>query len=146
MEIVFEEIDEVKEHSGSDKVQETSQTKPRKLRLLIANDNRFQLLILSTQLAKLPMVERIDEATNGQHALELVVQNKNYDVILLDLDMPIMDGFTCCQKIINHYNSEIPEIGLSYTDQTQEFLKLMEALAKDIQRSSPYDNQNYEAD
>lgn len=44
----------------------------RKLKLLVANDNQFQLLIITSILAKLPYIGTIDEATNGQEAIELV--------------------------------------------------------------------------
>ena len=45
---------------------------------------------------------RVDKATNGEEALELVKSNYNaepkslYDLILLDLNMPICDGFEAC--------------------------------------------------
>lgn len=39
--------------------------RPRKLKLLVANDNQFQLLIVRTALLKLPYIEHIDEANNG---------------------------------------------------------------------------------
>ncbi len=35
----------------------------------------------------------IDEADNGQKALDILKENKNYDIILLDMYMPEMDGF-----------------------------------------------------
>ncbi|MBU5466295.1 response regulator transcription factor [Virgibacillus sp. MSJ-26] len=40
----------------------------------------------------------IDEADNGNDALELALEN-NYDVILLDLMMPGMDGIEVCQEL-----------------------------------------------
>ena len=54
-------------------------------------------------------VGRVDQATNGHEALELVKSHNfedgesPYDLILLDLDMPIMDGFTSCQKLSAFY-------------------------------------------
>ena len=44
----------------------------------------------------------VDKAINGEEALELVKSNYNaepksfYDLILLDLNMPICDGFEAC--------------------------------------------------
>lgn len=40
----------------------------------------------------------IDEAENGTEALELALKN-NYDVILLDIMMPEMDGIEVCQEL-----------------------------------------------
>lgn len=40
----------------------------------------------------------IDEAENGQHAIELL-KTKSYAVVLLDLDMPVLDGYMATEKI-----------------------------------------------
>lgn len=79
---------------------------PRKLKMLVANDDQFQLLIVRTTLSQLPFISQIDEASNGQMALDLVISSKDtnaYDVILLDLDMPILNGFQACEKIRRFY-------------------------------------------
>jgi len=39
------------------------------------------------------------EASNGKEALEILKSQANIDVVLLDINMPIMDGLTCAQKI-----------------------------------------------
>lgn len=76
--------------------------KIRKLKVLIANDNQFQLLIVSSNLSQMPIVGQIDQASNGQEALEMVKKSMvedardPYDLILLDLDMPIMNGYDAC--------------------------------------------------
>mgnify|MGYP002633700584 CR=1 FL=1 len=86
--------------------------KQRKLRILVANDNIFQILVISNSIKILGYVERIDEALNGQEALELVIQNevnflngkeRLYDLIFLDLDMPIKNGYEACKLIQKHY-------------------------------------------
>ncbi|EGR27690.1 response regulator receiver domain protein, partial [Ichthyophthirius multifiliis] len=41
----------------------------------------------------------IDEAYNGQQAIEKVLQNKNYDYIFMDINMPVVDGFQATQRI-----------------------------------------------
>lgn len=57
---------------------------------------------MRTALSKLPYVSTIDEASNGQEALDMVQMQQQlpgtngYDVILLDLDMPILNGFDSC--------------------------------------------------
>ena len=49
---------------------------------------------------------KIDQATNGQEALDLVKKNRGdpYDLVLLDLDMPILDGYDCCRRIHSYYD------------------------------------------
>ena len=51
---------------------------------------------------------KIDKATNGQEAFEMVRDNpenseRAYDLIFLDLEMPIKNGFEACTMIRNHY-------------------------------------------
>lgn len=57
-------------------------------------------------------MERIDEALNGQEALNMVMLNevnfakgkeRLYDLIFLDLGMPIKDGYEACELIQKHY-------------------------------------------
>lgn len=84
------------------------QQKKRKLKILVANDSSFQRLVTVNSFQKHPLIGHIDEAANGQEALELVKKTMQghgcqpYDMILLDLEMPIMDGFTACKKIIQY--------------------------------------------
>ena len=90
---------------------------------MLANDDNFQLLVATTSLLKLDVVEKIDEASNGLEALEFV-KNQTldkstdpYDVIILDLCMPIMDGHQACQKIIQHYKYVRKEVNSNYMTQ-----------------------------
>ena len=52
---------------------------------------------------------QVIEAKNGQEAITLYSQ-QNPDIILLDAMMPVMDGFTCCQKIHALSCSHLPPI------------------------------------
>ena len=75
----------------------------RKLRILLANDNPFQLLIICNSLKVMEDVVYIDQASNGQEALDLVMLNeidfaegvapRAYDLVFLDLGMPLLDGY-----------------------------------------------------
>ena len=46
---------------------------------------------------------RVDSAFNGQEAIDTFIQNsqegKNYELILMDCNMPLMDGYTATQEI-----------------------------------------------
>ena len=52
-----------------------------------------------------------DFATNGEEAIHKVRQN-HYDVILMDLHMPIMDGYVATQKI-REFNQDVPIIAVT---------------------------------
>ncbi|WP_354303825.1 response regulator [Pedobacter sp. UYP1] len=66
------------------------------LRLLAVDDERLNLLVVKKILAKWGVVA--DEAVNGKVALEMCIK-KDYDVVLMDINMPIMDGFEASRAI-----------------------------------------------
>lgn len=66
------------------------------LRVLVVEDNEINASILISFLRKWGIL--IKEAENGVHALELIKYHK-FDLILMDLEMPEMDGYTAIKKI-----------------------------------------------
>ncbi|MFV3076121.1 PP2C family protein-serine/threonine phosphatase [Niveispirillum fermenti] len=66
-------------------------------RILIVDDSRFNREIL-TRFMQWVGVGRIDSAGNGEEGLALL-RAGNYDLVLLDIDMPVMDGLTLCRHI-----------------------------------------------
>ena len=65
-------------------------------KLLIVDDDPIDIKETMTSLKPLNF-ETIDISTTGQECLDLIKRGSEYDVILLDLMMPVMDG----QKILN---------------------------------------------
>jgi len=64
--------------------------------LLIVEDNIVNQTILVNMLKKLGL--KSNTAENGEEALKKLGE-KSYSVVLMDLQMPIMDGFTCSKEI-----------------------------------------------
>ena len=48
-------------------------------------------------------IKNVDQAQNGLEGFNQV-KNKNYDFIICDLEMPVMNGFECAQQIKNIYS------------------------------------------
>lgn len=47
-------------------------------------------------------IKNVDSALNGLEGFNLV-KIKNYDMIICDINMPVMDGYECAQQIKNMY-------------------------------------------
>ncbi len=65
--------------------------------ILIAEDNELNYLLLETILSKFET--RLYHAWNGKQALEILEENPEIDVILMDLKMPVMDGYEAVSEI-----------------------------------------------
>ena len=68
------------------------------MKILLVDDSLTMRRIQKTQLTNLG-IKTIIEAENGDDALSKLGNNMPIDVILLDWNMPIMDGITFLQKI-----------------------------------------------
>ncbi|WP_316789107.1 ATP-binding protein [Pedobacter frigoris] len=66
------------------------------LRILIAEDNLINVMVLQKTIARWGL--KADVAENGQLAVEALLA-KNYDVIFMDINMPVMDGFEASREI-----------------------------------------------
>lgn len=76
----------------------------RGIKILVVEDNEINAKILKSFLKKWEV--QIKEAGNGIHALE-VLKYHSFDLILMDLEMPEMDGYTAI-KIIRQTDTATP--------------------------------------
>ncbi|MBF0427742.1 MAG: response regulator [Magnetococcales bacterium] len=72
-------------------------TLPPDCRILIAEDNTTNQLVLQEILLSIG-VENFDMAANGEQVLAKL-QESNYDLVLMDCRMPVMDGYQASQEI-----------------------------------------------
>ncbi|MEM1260751.1 MAG: response regulator, partial [Bacteroidota bacterium] len=96
--------------------------------ILLVEDNVHNQILATTYLERKGAV--IDVADNGQIGIEKLQKN-TFDIILMDLQMPIMDGFTATQKIRETLNSNIPIIGCSAHSLVGEKEKCLDVGMKD---------------
>jgi two-component system, sensor histidine kinase and response regulator len=73
---------------------EFDETRP--LKILLADDSRDNRLLVQAYFKKLPFT--VDEAENGAIALEMF-KGGTYDLILMDIEMPLMDGYSATRAI-----------------------------------------------
>jgi signal transduction histidine kinase/CheY-like chemotaxis protein len=78
--------------------------------ILVVDDNKTNRLILESQLKLWKFIPTL--AVSGKEALNMLQENKHFDMVLTDLQMPEMDGITL-SKEIRKLNPKIPIILLS---------------------------------
>ncbi len=84
------------------------------LRILVTDDNEYNRTVATDTLKSKANVD-ITEAANGQEAVDWL-QKKDFDVILMDVQMPVMDGYQATRYIrekLDEPKSRIPIIALT---------------------------------
>lgn len=69
---------------------------------LIADDHTLYRRGMKMLLDTFPIVRSVDEANNGKEALKMIDQF-HYDIVLMDLEMPVMDGWVATRKLLKKY-------------------------------------------
>jgi CheY-like chemotaxis protein len=98
------------------------------LRLLVVDDSQDNQLLVQSYLKTTR--DQITQAENGQIAVELC-QTHPFDVVLMDMQMPVMDGLTATRKIREWERSSqhppMPIIALTALVLNEELAKVQEA-------------------
>lgn len=77
-------------------------------RILVAEDNDSNFILMSYMLKKF---FQFDRARNGKEAVEMV-DKAPYDIVLMDIKMPVMDGLEAT-KLIKASHPDLPVIALT---------------------------------
>lgn len=97
--------------------------------LLIVDDNRMNRLLLSRGVEQ--MGHKVAFAENGRQAVEMI-QRDPYDLILLDVEMPELDGFGVLEKLRGDVHlRDVPVIMTSSLDEIDSVVKCIELGAED---------------
>ena len=90
-------------------------------KLLIVDDHEHNLFTLRT-LVQQHMDVEIFEAHSGRQALDIALTQPGIDLIILDVQMPVMDGFQTASMLkIRKRTRDIPIIFLTAAFKTEEF-------------------------
>ena len=79
------------------------------LRVLIADDNLVNRKVAKRSLERLGVKEHIDLAHDGKQAVDMTLA-KEYDLVLMDLQMPVMDGLEATRIITSRQSDHQPVI------------------------------------
>lgn len=95
------------------------------IRVLTVDDNGANLKLINTLLAE--HVEQIESAQDGAEAWHKATQ-RAYDIIFMDINMPVMDGITACQRIrqssLNEHTPIIAVTAHAIDGERERLLKL----------------------
>ncbi len=92
--------------------------------ILLVEDNKINQMVARGMLENLNLYVEI--ANNGREAVEMIEGDKKYDLILMDLQMPIMDGFEASRRI-KQIDKDIPIVALSAAVMQDDLVKTSEA-------------------
>ncbi len=96
-------------------------------RILVAEDNIVNQMVLKSMLEPVSCI--VDIASNGQEAVYKYRENK-YDIVLMDVSMPVMDGFQATAEIIAIRKTtgvHIPVIGVTAHAMREDEAKCLSA-------------------
>lgn len=96
-------------------------------KLLLADDHHIVLDGLEFLLSSDPIFEVVCTAENGIEVLELLKQHR-VDIVIMDINMPQMDGITCAKQLRNDYPELKIIILTQYSQKTfiQEVAKIVD--------------------
>jgi len=111
-------VKEQKQHIASPKIEELIQKEKihkemKNIKILLVEDNLINQKI--THLTLKPLVHSIDTASNGKEALDKF-GTTSYDLILMDIQMPVMSGLVAAEKIRaleSSTNTHVPIIAIT---------------------------------
>jgi signal transduction histidine kinase/CheY-like chemotaxis protein/HPt (histidine-containing phosphotransfer) domain-containing protein len=83
---------------------------PEDLRILLVEDNPMNRQLMQHIFNQWEI--QFDVAVNGQEAIDKVAE-RGYDLLLMDIQMPEMDGYTATEKIRREVESDVPIIAMT---------------------------------
>ena len=93
------------------------------INILIADDHQLMIDGIKSTMQQINDFDIIAEASNGFQVLELLENGIRPDIILMDINMPKLDGLECTRKVTKKY-PDVKVIALSQYDE-KHFVKRM---------------------
>ncbi|MHB0755030.1 response regulator [Polaribacter sp. M15] len=84
-------------------------------KVLLVDDNLINIMVAKQILEKAKL--HVSQANDGLTAVNMLRDN-SYDIVLMDIQMPIMDGYTATKEI-RKFNTKVPILALSATAFTE---------------------------
>ncbi|MDD2652890.1 MAG: response regulator [Sulfurimonas sp.] len=82
------------------------------MRFLLVEDEAFNIMVLEEMIKILRPDAKVTIANNGQEAYE-ILKNDFFNLILSDINMPVMDGYELIKKIREELKMQTPVIAVT---------------------------------
>jgi len=105
-------------------------------RFLVAEDNEVNQKLVEYVLIKAGGIVQV--ANNGREAVDLLERDKGYDLVIMDLQMPVLDGYGATQVIRDELKLQIPIIAMTATALVGEQVRCLDA-GVDEYMTKPFD-------
>jgi len=92
----------------------------KKLKVLAVDDDLINLKLLKSMLMKSGYVDEVVEVKNGADAIVTLKQDDNYDLVLLDIIMPVMGGIEMLKVLRAESEMIQPPVIVLTTDETKK--------------------------
>ncbi len=96
----------------------------KEIKIILVDDQYVFIKAMRSLLSKISNVKLIAEASNGQEFLD-IIKKYDADIILMDIQMPIMDGIEATKKALQ-YNPDLKIIILTTFDDIEYVKSIIE--------------------
>jgi CheY-like chemotaxis protein/nitrogen-specific signal transduction histidine kinase len=111
-------------HAESSTTDNTEQSL-KGLSLLVVEDNPMNQILAQHLLNSFGV--NVEIANHGQEALDLLEQPNQFDGVLMDCQMPVMDGYTATKRIRERYGDAFPVLAMTANVMKEDVEKAMQA-------------------
>ncbi|MCJ8270207.1 MAG: response regulator, partial [Psychrosphaera sp.] len=100
---------------------QTEQTEQYEGHILLVEDNNINQLVAGEILKQFGLT--FDLAEDGQQAISKIVNSPHYEMVLMDIQMPVMDGYLATEQLRQKGYNDLIICGLSANAMKQDFDK-----------------------
>ncbi|UXC64307.1 chemotaxis response regulator protein-glutamate methylesterase [Ligilactobacillus agilis] len=100
------------------------------IRILVVDDSAFMRKVITDLIAKMPGTELAGVARNGKAAVDFVKADSELDLVLMDVEMPLLNGLEALKQIKQF--SSVPVVMLSALTNQEVTIEALESGATDF--------------